>query len=133
MTKRYLWTIVSAALCVAASPMGAVAATAPDDWVCDNGKGECDPIVVRYSLPDSTNEVRHLVKGASFSILAKGSGKYALDFKSTEWLAPFLNATVEWVEGKGLLPEKLCRHKLMPAVVKRSPLKKDPKAEPPEY
>lgn len=122
MTKRYLWTIVSAALCLSVNPTGAVAAKAPDDWVCrDRAKniGECDDIRVREPVPtppsgqpDDVTKVRHLAKHARFSIVpGVGRNKFLVEFKSEEWHAAFLSASpLTWEAGDGeLLPEDYCK------------------------
>jgi hypothetical protein len=109
MTNRYLWTIVSAALCVGASPTVAGAATAPDDYVCAtwNGTGECDPITIKASLPDATTELRHLVLGAQFGLNYDGK-TYSLQLLSSEWLPAFLGASLKWVEGDELVSAAVC-------------------------
>src|SRR5688572_21225943 len=100
MTKRYLRTIVSAALCAGAS-MGAFAATAPEDFVCNTttGKGLCKPIKVLASLPYKEESLRHVVKDATF-LLNKDGTSYSLRVTSPEWLPAFLTATqLDWKEG----------------------------------
>lgn len=97
MTKRYLWTIVGAALCVGASPTGALAANAPQDWVCNKvgNKGECDNITLQGSRPKKDDEVRHLVWKATFKLWQDGA-KYFPEFTSREWLVGFTKAELEW-------------------------------------
>src|SRR5688572_22531720 len=103
MTKRYLWTIVGAAFGVGASPTGAHAAKAPDDWVCvDKAKniGECEDIAINAPLPtptqaspDDSKYVRHLAKNARFSIVPGGTeNKYVVEFRPSD----DANARAEW-------------------------------------
>ena len=124
MTKRYLWTIVGVCLCAGATASGALAAKAPEDWVCmdeANKVGQCTAIRVAEPLPtpDPTDlsdpkgltKVRHLAKDAKFLIVpGQGANNYRVKLESAEWHAAFLGASLTWDVGDGeLLPYDYCK------------------------
>jgi hypothetical protein len=124
MTKRYLWTIVGVSLCAGAAATGALAATAPGDWVCKDEKnkvGQCEPIRVLEPLPipdpndpndpNGVTKVRHLARDATFLIVpGEGPNNYLVKLKSEEWHAAFLGASLTWEVGDGeLLPYDYCK------------------------
>jgi hypothetical protein len=113
MTKRYLWTIVSAVVCMGASPTAVLAAKAPEDFVCNTqtGKGLCADIKTLGSMPKKEQAVRHIAKDQLFRLYTDGAGNYSFKVNSSEWLPPFLTATLlTWKSQlKGTMPAEICQ------------------------
>lgn len=120
MARRFLWTIVGAALCAGAGTMAL--ADAPDDWVCNletkakTKQHACDTaIAVRESRPKTDNEVRHLVREARFRINYDGSSVYSVKLLSKHWLLGFKDTKLRWHERLDnennvvLMPDAVCQ------------------------